>query len=122
MAGSIKTFEYTTNGGDVFAIRMDESNGEAVGNQDYTDASTAQFFLPRNIEARYATYGSSDALYTKRIVLTDPAASTATLPATISVQDGNGGSVTLSLTSITGERAKVIPRPEDTAILDGDPT
>lgn len=122
MAGSIKTFEYTTDAGDTFAVRMDESNGEAVGNADYTDSSTATFFLPRNIEARRAEYLSADGLYKRSIIVTSNTATTASLPASIDVQDGNGGTVTVLLSSLTGEKATIIPKAQDTAITDGDDT
>ena len=37
MAGSIKTFLYTTDNGRQCCINMDESNGEAVANTDFAD-------------------------------------------------------------------------------------
>ena len=123
MAGSIKWFEYTTNDGDTFAIKMDESNGEAVGNADYTASSTAVFALPRNIKARMARYVSADTLYTRSIPVTDSAASAGTLPATITAEiSGSATPVTLALASFTGEQFTAIPRAEDTGLTDGDAT
>ena len=86
MAGSIKTFEYTDNAGNFWAYNMDESNGEAVGNADFTDTSTAEFFLPRNIVPRYANYRSADGKYNRRIVVTSNTANQTTLPASISIE------------------------------------
>ena len=122
MAGSIKTFQYEDNNGNFWAVNMDESNGEAVGNTDFTDASTAEFFLPRNVEARYANYRSADGLYNRTIIVTDPNATTSSLPSQISVADGNGGTVDVLLTQLTGEVVKVIPKATDTAQTDGDAT
>ena len=122
MAGSIKTFEYQTATNDFYAVNMDESNGVAVGNQDFTPTSTATVFIPRNIKARFASYRSANGLYQRRIIITDPTATVETLPASISAQDGNGGTVTVLLTQLTGERVTVFPKAEDTAITDGTAT
>ncbi len=123
MAGSIKWFEYTTDDGDAFAIKMDESNGEAVGNADYTALSTAVFALPRNVKARMARYVSADTLYTRLIPVTDAAASAGTLPATITAEvSGSATPVTLTLATFIGERFTALPRAEDTGLLDGDAT
>jgi hypothetical protein len=123
MAGSIKWFEYTTNDADTFAIKMDESNGEAVGNTDYTAASTAVFALPRNIKPRTARYVSADTLYTRLIPVTSNTASAGTLPATITAEiSGSATPITLALANFKGEEFTAIPRAEDTGILDGDAT
>jgi len=123
MAGSIKWFEYTTNDSDVFAIKMDESNGEAVGNTDYSATSTAIFALPRNIKPRMARYVSADTNYSRSIPVTSNTASAGTLPATISAQvAGSATPVTLTLASFTGEQFTAIPRAEDTGLDDGDAT
>lgn len=122
MAGSIKTFEYTTDGGDVFAIEMDESNGEALSNQDYTDVSTAVYYLPRNIKMRKARYRSSDGLTARNIPVTSNTATSTTLPSTIDVADGNGGTISLTLTGFNGESTRILPKAADTGITDGDAT
>ena len=122
MAGSIKTFEYQTATNDFYAVNMDESNGVAVGNQDFTPTSTATVFIPRNIKPRFASYRSANGLYQRRIIVTDPTATVETLPASIAAQDGNGGTVTVLLTQLTGERVTVFPKAEDTAITDGTAT
>lgn len=123
MAGSIKWFEYTTDDDDTFAIKMDESNGEAVGNADYTASSTAVFALPRNIKPRTARYVSADTNYARLIPITSNTASAGTLPATINADiSGSATPVTLSLASFDGEKFTAIPRAEDTGLTDGDAT
>lgn len=121
MAGSIKWFEYTTDTSDAFAIQMDESNGEAVGNSDYAGGSTAEYKLPGNIDPRYARYASTDNKYSKNIICSTQAILAAS-PTTITAQDGNGGTVTLGLTQRVGEVVKILPRADDTGIDDGDAT
>lgn len=123
MAGSIKWFEYETDGGDTFAIKMDESNGEAVGNTDYSATSTAVFALPRNVIPRTARYTSADNAYARTIPVTTAGTTTSDLPATISAEvSGSATPVTLSLASFTGERFNAIPKAADTGLTDGDDT
>lgn len=123
MAGSIKWFEYTTDAGDTFALKMDESNGEAVGNVDYSATSTATFALPRNIQPRVARYTSADGLYARSICVGSNTATPATLPQTIEGNiSGSAGTITLSLASYTGEKFTAIPRAGDTGLDDGDDT
>lgn len=123
MAGSLKWFEYSAESGDVFAIFMDESNGEAVSNPDYTDASAAIYAIPRNLIARYARYVSDDGLYTRKIPVCATGQSTTTLPATISASiSGSATAVTLRIRDFNGERFKSIPVAADTSQTDGDAT
>lgn len=122
MAGSLKWFEYTTDGGDDFAVFMDESNGEAVGNTDYTAASDAQFKLPSNVKARFARYTSADGNY-QRVIPISTAAIAAALPATIELEvAGQTALVTMSLSIVKGEVFSPIPRAADTGLDDGDET
>lgn len=122
MSGSRKTFEYTDTLGNKWAVDMDESNGEAVGNTDFSETSTATFFAPRNIDLRYANYRSADGKYQKPIVLTEQNAAPGNIPNSITVATESDGDVVLLLTGIVGERVKVIPKAADTAIDDGDET
>lgn len=122
MAGSLKNFEYTADDGTTYAVNMDESNGEAVGNADFVDASTATTFIPRNLVPRTAIYASADGRLRRTICITSNAATSATLPSTIDVTDGLGATITLSLSLFKGETFKTIPKAADTGLDDGDAT
>lgn len=123
MAGSKKWFEYTTDSGGVFAIEMDESNGEAVGNSDYTTSSTVTFKLPSNVKKRYARYTSDDGRHARTIPITSPSANVTTLPASFTAQAvGIADGVLVRLREYVGERISMIPQNEDTGLNDGDAT
>jgi hypothetical protein len=123
MAGSRKWFEYETDGGQVFAVNMDESNGEAVGNSDYTALSTAVFALPRNVVPRTARYTSSNPPYQRSIIVGTAGTTTTDLPASITAPvEGQATGVLLALASFQGERFNAIPREDDTGLNDGDAT
>lgn len=124
MAGSLKYFAYTTNGGSIYPLKMDESNGEAVGNTDYTDTTvTAGNSLPRNITPRYALYRSSDGLHTRKIPVTANNVDLEDLPASFEIPSPvlGGANITVFRQSLIGEvqRAAV---PADTGQTDGDAT
>ena len=123
MAGSIKFFVYTTDFGDSFAIRMDESNGEAVGNSDYTPGDAAiRYMLPRNIQPRVATYRTLDGRQSRDIVVTNPAATTLSLPPSIVVADGSVAGLDMFLAQFKGEVFRPVPSDVDTGLNDGDDT
>lgn len=123
MAGSLKYFKYTTNGGTDYAIRMDESNGEAVGNTDLTDADSALVALPRNITARYALYRSSDGLTTRKVAITANNVDLGDLPASFQVPSPTvgGTAITVLRQSLIGEVQRQV-LPADTGQTDGDAT
>lgn len=123
MAGSLKWFLYTVSGGGTFGIRMDESNGEAIGNTDVTDADLPLQELPKGIKPRYVLYRSADGLTTRRIPVTGNTIDIGDLPATITVANPivGGAGIVLNRQSLVGE----VQRPViavDTAQTDGDVT
>lgn len=122
MAGSIKFFKYTTNGGTSYAIKMDESNGVAVGNTDLVDADLPIIELPRSIIPRYVLYRSADNLTTRKIPVTANNVDLAALPATITVASPivAAAGIVLNRQSLVGEIQKPVIA-VDTGQTDGTP-
>jgi hypothetical protein len=122
MAGSIKWFKYTSDSDDVYAIRMDESNGEAMGNADFeaTDSAIVND-LPRNIEPRYAIYRNVVSGYQRKIIVCANDLTAATLPSTLTLKTDTGD-LSFTLTYYRGEAFKRIPTSLDTGLTDGDVT
>jgi hypothetical protein len=117
MPGSLKYFVYTCdeiNGGESFAIKLDESNTIAVNGSDgdYTGSPSLLYEIPRNLRPRVANY--INAIRRISIVILDPATE---VPSTIPdpVVSGDG---TMSLLSIRGERLRR-PIAADTGQDDG---
>ena len=124
MSGSLKYFKYTTDSGDDFAILMDESNGELVGNADFglADDGTLVYSLPRNVRPRTALYRSTDGVVSRRIPITSNTATIATLPGTFQVAASDGNPQrTMQLQSFRGEEVKRLFA-ADTSQDDGDVT
>jgi len=123
MAGSLKYFVYTTTGGTNFGIKMDESNGEAIGNTDVTAASLPLTELPRGITPRYVLYRSTDGLTTRRIPVTANNVDVTDLPPTITVASPVAGAagIVLNRQSLVGEIQKAVIA-VDTGIIDEDVT
>lgn len=107
-----------------FGINMDESNGEVVGNSDLAPLvdDAVVYALPRNVQPRTALYRSPDNRVSRRIVVTEPTATIATLPVSFVVDaiDGNP-SFQLQLQSFRGEEISRIVG-IDTGLDDGDAT
>jgi len=120
MAGSLKFFKYTTNGGVDYAIRMDESNGEAISNTDLVAADLPIPGLPRNITPRYVIYRSADGLHTRTIPVTSNTVDLEDLVASFAVPAPTGtGTITVIRQSLIGERQRAITN-LDTGQTDGD--
>lgn len=125
MAGSIKWFVYTTDGGKDYGIRLDESNTEAVnGNtQDYVVGLALTDALPRNIKPRYVEYSNTTRTRVIRCVCL-----TQTIYNAIAADTPSVGSIpdpidtgNLGLLAAIGERRR-LPVPYDTGLTDGDDT
>jgi hypothetical protein len=123
MAGSRKWFLYTTNGGTNYALNMDESNGEAVGNTDLTSANNPNIALPRNIKPRYALYRSDDGKTSRKIPVTANNVDLADLPANFLVASPipDEASITVRRQSLHGE-VQLATFDQDTGQDDGDNT
>lgn len=126
MAGSIKTFVYTTDQDRACCINMDESNGEAVGNPDFDlpVINPVNFLpgIPSGISPRVARYQSDDGRVSKAIIVCLKTL-LASLPSVISVFfPQNATAVTpvdIRLKSITNESYKAYTG-VDTGLNDGD--
>lgn len=122
MAGSLKYFKYTTSGGTEYAIKMDESNGVAVGNTDVVAADLPLIELPRSIKPRYALYRSADGLTSRKIPVTANNVDLAALPASFVVATPivGGTDITVVRQSLIGEVQRSVGN-LDTAQTDGTP-
>jgi hypothetical protein len=124
MAGSIKWFIYTSDRGDNFAIKLDESNTEAVngGTQDLIDGLTVINAVPRNIKPRKVYYANVARTRTIGIVALTPTIYNGVLSGTVpTITDPLDDTQTLSFVRAQGEEVSV-PFAFDTAQDDGDAT
>lgn len=122
MAGSIKWFLYTDDNGDEFAVKLDESNTEAVNGEagDYTPSSTTTAGVPRNIKLREVFYSDPQRLRTIRCVPLTLANYQGVLNGNIpTITDPITPGFTLALVRANGER-RTIPFAQDTGIIDDD--
>lgn len=123
MAGSIKWFVYTTDTGVDYAIKLDESNTEAVNGstQDFVTGLAIRDALPRNIKPREISYTNTERTRRIRCVALTPTiysgainGGVPTIPDPIA-----GGAATLGLIGAKGEQIR-LPVPFDTGLNDGD--
>lgn len=123
MAGSIKHFVYTTDEGEDFALKADESNTEAVngGTQDFPNgAPPTVYALPRNIKPRHFIYRSIDGLVTRKVYALTPAIFAGGDNAVGSFPDPVSGQTVILFRKV-GEVVSY-PFGNDTAQQDGDAT
>lgn len=125
MAGSIKWFVYTTDAGTDYAIRLDESNTEAIngGTQDFVPGLAIVDALPRNIKPRAVFYTNPERTRRIRCVALTSTIYNALVGGSVpTIGDPiAGGAATLGLIETRGE-VKVLPVPFDTGLNDGDAT
>lgn len=120
MAGSIKWFKYTSNFGEVFALKRDESNMEAVNGSvgDYADSDTTPVYaIPRNVKPRMLRYQNAAGTIKREIV----ALTNAVFNAPPNPIDDEVSGESLRLVEYIGERVRA-PLGFDTGLTDGDLT
>lgn len=123
MAGSIKWFVYTTDEGDDFALKADESNTEAVngGTQDFpAGAPPTIYSLPKNIKPRHFIYRNVDGTVTRKVYALTPTIFEGGDNAVASYTDAVTNQ-TVSLYRRIGEEI-AYPFGADTGLNDGDAT
>jgi len=126
MSGSIKCFEYYTDIAKKFIIKMDESNGESVGNIDFNNVTINPVNelpgLPSGVSPRRVRYQSDDGRIAREIIVSEKNL-LASLPVTIESffpQNATATTtVTLRLTSVVGERLAAYSG-NDSGLNDGD--
>lgn len=124
MAGSIKWFVYTDDAGDDWAIKLDESNTEAVNGltQDLIDGASVPNAVPRNIKPRFVRYTNSARTRTIKVTVLTPSIYAGIINGGVpTIADPIAGTGNLGLINTTGER-RTFPIPLDTGLTDGDDT
>lgn len=122
MAGSLKWVPYVDDFGSTYAIIVDESNSEAVnGVNDYTGTPLLVDGLPRNVQPRYAVYGSSSGDRTIKVPVLTPTIYTNVPTLVPTISDPITSGQTLNLLRIRPEKRR-LPIPNDTGLNDGDNT
>lgn len=120
MAGSLRTFLYTTDSGDTFLYTADESNTESIHAtvpEPPTTPLASRFGLPRNLKPRSAYYASQTTTRGLRIIVANLATFNA-LPN--SITDPIAGTGTLVLSGVTAEKLRLLKVGIDTGLTDGD--
>ncbi len=123
MAGSMKWFIYTTDQGGDYAIKLDESNTEAVNGstQDYISGTTVLNAVPRNYSLRYAVYQNSAGTRTIKCCCLTQSVYNGIISNVPTITDPISGG-TLFLKRLEPERIRLLPFPQDTGLTDGDDT
>lgn len=125
MAGSIKAFVYEDDLGNEYAIKLDESNTEAVnaGNNDLISGAQGINGLPRNIKPRCVFYTNNERTRRIRCVCLTPTIYAGVVAGGVpTIADPiAGGSATLGLIGAQGEQRRLFV-PLDTGLNDGDAT
>lgn len=124
MAGSIKDVIYVSDSGKNYIARMDESNAEAAGFDDYTGEEDISP-LPRGFQMRYAnviepTSGAKRRIYVGK---TNNGIWTGTIVSVLLFLIGAGtpGNAAFTISSLVGEAARRY-KAGDTGLTDGDAT
>jgi hypothetical protein len=123
MAGSIKYFVYTDDRGQDFAIRLDESNTEAVNGatQDFVEGLALLNGVPRNVKVREVFYSNADGTRIIRCVPLTQTIYNGVVSGNITTIADPIDEGTLSFVRANGEQLR-IPYAKDTGLDDGDAT
>lgn len=131
MSGSLKSFRYTTDGNDLYAITADESNVESTQgtSHDVTTDNEAEtpYTLPRNVRPRYAVYASTTTDHVRKIPVMTPALYTQLVSKTFTdinqtfTENIQGTVITFRFNNAVPERVRAV-KALDTKLNDGDAT
>lgn len=112
MAGSVRYYNYTTDGGVTYALLADKSNIASVNPSGAAAPGTLPVAaVPRNISPRYALFQDASGLIRRRVPLLTPADVAAVTPTLNFVPQGETATVTISY--IVGEKTR-FPKLADT--------
>jgi hypothetical protein len=112
MSGSIRWFQYTTDGGVNYAVRGDKSNIQAVNpSAAGTPANLPTGAVPSNVKARYALFSDSTGLIKRKVIILTASDLAALTPTTSFTPTGE--TVAVALTSVRGEKI-TLPKLIDT--------
>lgn len=115
MSGSIRWFNYVTDGGLTFSLQADRSNVAAVNPSGAGAPGTLSISaVPRNIKVRYALFADATGLIRRKVPLLTPADVAALTPTLSFVPQGE--TATVNLTYIIGEATR-LPKLADTGRL-----
>lgn len=126
MVGSKQYFLYTTNAAQDFVIQIDESNAEAMGGVNPTVGSLILYGIPKNLKPRYARYVTASGARSRNIPICDETVISSALPATLTTNAADQGSVTppaeniYRLKTLVGEVFANQSALPDTGLTDGD--
>ena len=123
MAGSMARYTYLSDDGEVYALKCDISNANAV-NSGLTLAPSSLTALPGNIKPRYVLYRSNNGKVTRRCYLMEPVVDVNSLPATYSVAVAQSAATTLAVnlrkSFYSGETYSFVANATDTGLDDSD--
>lgn len=129
MAGSIKEMLYTSDTGERWLVKVDESNGEVFNFDDFTGVEPFdQNGVPPGAAMRYVNWRSDSGQLTRKFWVGKPnsAAFVEGGAVTVAVLNGNTAvALPGNLTSAVGEKRRlpnVSTAGEDTGLNDGDNT
>ena len=127
MAGSLKEMIYTSDTGATWLVRVDESNGEAFGFDDFTGVETiTNQGVPRGAEMRYVTWQADQNNLSRKFWVGKPDHFSFVNGGEVTVATLNGNAAVAlvgQLKSATGEKRRlplVSTAGEDTGLNDGD--